>query len=972
MKTFKFKVGDSFMESNKFSYVISVTKEQLFTLITNIDKDGLSDGIFNFVQYNLTEKNDLRILSQIEKNFPETKFGQIGSKVIYDEDEFVLFAVKIVVFGTMSFKKPLLINTDKMMDAMEDVLLGADEFTDLKTTFDLNYPRFSKIPMESNKTLQIFEVAPPKFPIITVQKIEVEEEKEEAASLNLIPPLSNAFTGKRILTEPLKILQGFTLPFNENDTYNNGLPYTISGLGKYGKTYSTWLINGGRNNSTGRGNPVYILSENEKLFPDWKLKTDLFYPIGTKLRSNKNGLYEDSVIFKMLEIENTYENLFTMFGKFRANENDKQIPYLNHPQTYLGDNKFFEPRQTDLFLLLGKQPLSGTKKDGIDSIWYKSVGSSQFPLKTRSQLEKFYTRYPSTNVLESNLQSYEQNITMSPSNYFPKSFKDIIEEKNPDELVGDDFIFEKRGKKNYSWEAFKLLSENNLSTTVKTGKNEMVEKLMDYFDYDNLAILKENNPKLYEKISDLLSKSIQLYIENLPNKKLALSKSNSVEFLAMYIGQYRLFYPSTSVKNRKVYNVSIDIKKGGNTQLSMFQTTDDQQLDLLTKNLLTLIDDLVAKNYHADGMDFVLPLNSFYDTIEVVISLYKYAMSKLIIEDFEIVEFDPNIYATLYLSNFVAAYNYADFFNEYDKPFFSKLQFGQKRYYGSIVKQYEYDFNGIAILINIRDANDTIENRRIWTGEFAKLHYLVCDNFLLLKRFYHLGQFIKVFQYYDIVRKKIDVNFEDITNDIRFKYYLRMANLIGQFKETDFVYILKIFEQIRELALVTAKFSEIDEGNIDFLGWNFELDLFNFDPTKLNYRDSEEVRIKLIDDGFNVNKTNPLDTIKLILLEPKALIQYYKKITDSMKQNSSFKLLLEGTQTPQDMWLGIFGGGSLNVVLAEDEQIVEIESEDAPKVTIEEIEDIKSDDVNWDEIDPDEIDLALNDDEFDLDNLEIF
>ena len=64
----------------------------------------------------------------------------------------------------------------------------------------------------------------------------------------------------------------------------------------------------------------------------------------------------------------------------------------------------------------------------------------------------------------------------------------------------------------------------------------------------------------------------------------------------------------------------------------------------------------------------------------------------------------------------------------------------------------------------------------------------------------------QVFQYYDIASKKVDVNFEDITNDIRFKYYLRFANLIGHFKEVDFVNILKIFETIREVALSTAKF----------------------------------------------------------------------------------------------------------------------------------------------------------------------
>ena len=88
-----------------------------------------------------------------------------------------------------------------------------------------------------------------------------------------------------------------------------------------------------------------------------------------------------------------------------------------------------------------------------------------------------------------------------------------------------------------------------------------------------------------------------------------------------------------------------------------------------------------------------------------------------------------------------------------------------------------------------------------------------------------------------------------------------------------------------------------------------------------------------------------------------------------MKQNSSFKLLLEGAQTPQEMWLRIFGGGDLTISIA-DEEDVEIEGE--PKITIEQVEDVNTEDIDWDEIDPDDVDILLNDDEFDLDNLEIF
>ena len=971
MRTFKYKVGDSFALNIQYQYVVSVTKEQLFTLALIIDDKGMISGEFGFVRYDLTKKEDLKRLSEISNNFPETKFGQIGSKVIYDEDEFVLFGLKTVFFGTMTFIKPLLINTDKMMDLMEDVLIGADDITDLKTTFDLNYARFSKIPMESNKTLEVFEVAPPKFPVTTVQKIEVaQEDQKQQATSNLIPILKNTNIGSRgSFAYPIQnVLQGLTLPYNELDLYNNGLPYTILGEGKYNTEQSTWNIYGGQTSYGRGGAATYILSEGEKLFPDWKLTTDSLYPIGTKLRSNKTGNYDNSVIFKVIEIGLTD----TMFGRFNSRSNDKNDAYINHPETYLGGNKSFTPAQGDLFLLLGKQPLQGTKKDGLQSVWYKSIGSTQFPLKTRKQLESGYTRYPNSSVLEGNLDVYESSSNMLPSNYFPKSFKEKIELKNPQQLVGEDFIKNRRSI-NYSWEAFKLLSDIGSASNSTTGKNEIVEKLMEYFDYDNLNIIKDNNPKLYDKINDLMGKSIKLYIQNLPNKKIALSQSDSVEYFLMYLGRLSIqFYNEGN--ERKYYGLDFDIREGGNSQMSLFKDTDDDELNIVFKNYIKLIDDFVANNNHLEAYDFLIPLNRIIEIVEIYVTMCKYAMDTFIELEYKNVNFDPSMYGSWYLSNFCAGYDYTESFNKYGEPFFPTLYFGERRYYSGSKSKYQYNFNFINLQIDISNEDDTKENIKIYKTEIQKLHSLILDNFLLIKRFNQLGTFIEVFQYYDLASKKVDVNFEDITNDIRFKYYLRFANIIGHFKEVDFVNILKIFETIREVASNTAKFGTfITAGNSwDLtLGWKFEPTLLDFDATIFDYGNPRAIYKKLTDDGFNVDEYAQVATsmLDIILLEPKVIVQYFKKISDGMKQNSSFKLLLEGAQTPQEMWLRIFGGGDLTISIA-DEEDVEIEGE--PKITVEQVEDVNTEDIDWDEIDPDDVDILLNDDEFDLDNLEIF
>ena len=963
MKTFKFKVGDSFIlpsppssifQFGQYVYVVSVTKEQMFGLALSIDIKGLADGDFQFLQFDLTKKEDLKLLTTINQKFPETKFGQIGSSVVYDEDEFVLFALKNVNFGTMSFIKPLLINTDKMMDSMEDVLQGADEFTDLITTFNLNYPKFSKIPLESNKSLEIFEVAPPKFPFTTVQKIEIEEEKQEQASIELIPNLKNTLFGQRNYTTDVdKVLQGFTLPFSEESLFKNGLPYTILGEGRYRPELSTWAINGARTNSM-NGNAVYIVQEGENIFPKWKLTSDRKYSIGTKLTTTKTGELNTSVIFKLIEVFGS--DLETKFGKLEIYSNSKGDYYLNHPEIYLGGNKYFDADNKDLFLLLGKQPLQGTQKDGINSIWYKEIGSTQFPIKTRKQIESGFNVFPYSTLLENNLDAYKGYPDMSPATFFPKSFKPTIEEKNPTTLVGEDFITNRRST-NFSWKAYRLLSENiSAQSGVQSSQSEIVDKLLEYFDYENLNVIKANNPKLYDKINDLMAKSIETYVKNLPKKKTLQGKSDSVEFLILTLSSVGLVFN----ENPRSYYGFTPTREG------QPEITDDDFINDLIKSYVSLVQSFKEQGLQKNGDDFLIPLNQFETLVKAIVPFYKYSIVRLAKQNAREVDFQPNIYGEWYLSNFVAGYDYSEMFNQYGNPFFGRLVIGEPRYGFGSTKKIQYNFNNIIFDLSFKEEDYTEENRQILLNQLVKVNNVVCDNFLVLKRFKHLGDFLNIFQYYEVASKKVEVDLNDITNDIRFYYYLRTANIIGQFQENEFNAILELFEQIRELALTTASFAQFryDVGVYGgFVGWNPIIDLGN---PRENYK-------KLIDEGFNVDEYAQVNSTiyDKILLEPKTVIQAFKEVTDGMKENASFKALLEGTQTPQDMWLSLFGGGSSAVVVEEEEEVVEIESEGEPKVTVEEVEDVNLNDIDWDEIDPDDIDIALSDENFLEDNIEL-
>lgn len=958
MVQYKFKVGDSFIlppnpslsepRFGQYLYVVSVTKEQMFALGLNIDSKGLATGDFQFLQFDFTKKEDLKLLTTINQNFPETKFGQIGSRVIYDEDEYVLFALKNVTFGTMSFIKPLLINTDKMLDVMEGDLQGADEFTDLQTTFNLNYPKFSKIPLESNKSLEIFEVAPPKFPVTTIAKIEIQEEQQEEASLDLIPMLKNTTfdrSGSYAYTVQ-SILRGFTLPFEEQTLYNGWLPYTILGEGKYRTELSTWVIRGSSRNSA-IGRPVYIAQEGESLFPNWKVTTDTQYPIGTVLV--KNGDSDTSVIFKLIQVMDVGDELDTKFGQYAVRTTEKGDKYINHPEIYLGGNKYFDSNWQDLFLLLGKQPLKGTKKDGIDSIWYKDIGSTQFPVKTRKQIDKAFDKLPMSINVQNNLDKYEDSRNMNPSTFFPKSFKNAIEIKDSGALVGKDFLNNRRSL-NYSWEAFRLLSQNIGSQSgSKSRKSEIVDKLMEYFDYENLNIIRENNPKLYEKITDLMGKSIDVYIKNLPNKKVAFKGSESVEFLIMQLQNVQFFY---RIDGNSKYYSNNDI-------------TDDDYLNGLNKFYNTLIDTFKENGYYRNSNEFLIPLNQFETVINTLMPFYRYAFQKGAVEGASEIRFEPNMWGEWYLSNFASAYDYSQMFNQYGDSFFPTFNIGEARYSYGGSKKLDYIFNGLKLYVEIKDEDYTAQNKSIFYEQSLKIHKLMCENFLVIKRFKQLLAFVEVFKYYEVVSKKVNVNFDDITNDIRFKYYLRTANIIGHFKESDFTTLLELFEQIREFALTTAPFAQFNTSG-QFLDLTLDDTILDKGNPRENYK-------KLVEDGFNVNEYAQMATTiwDIILLEPKTVLQVYKKITDGMKENASFKALLEGTQTPQDMWLSLFGGGSSAVVIEDEEEVVEIESEGEPKVTVEEVEDVNLDDINWEEIDPEDIDIALSDEDFLEDNIEI-
>lgn len=959
MISYRFKAKDVFISSGYLNIVVGVSNDSILTIQRPIDLKGKLSGNWDTMIYKLTEKSVINTLNESQQAaLPKTAIAEVGSMVMYGEQIYMYCGNADVALGAMVFDKPYLLNIDGLLEDVE----GNFDAVPLQ----LLLPQNIKQPLESNKNLVVFEVAPAQRAVQLITKIEptIEEDPKQQASSKLIPLLKNTRTGTRgtYRNSPLVVLQGFTLPFNQDDLYNNGLPYTILGEGKYRTEQSTWVIFGGMISSGGGGSLTYISSEGEQLFPDWKVTTDSLYPIGTKLRSNKTGEYDNSVIFKVIGIE-----LFdTMFGRFPARSNDKNDAYINHPETYLGGNKYFAPSQEDLFLLLGKQPLFGTKKDGLLSIWYKSIGSTQFPLKTRKQLESGFTRYPSASVVESNLENY-YNDDIAPSNFYPKSFKDTIEQKDPLLLAGEDF-FKNRYSINYSWEAFKLLSDINAKSNSSTSKNDVVQKLMEYFDYNNLNIIKDKNPKLYEKINDLMAKSIKLYIENLPNKKITINQSDSVEYFLMYLG--RVAYRFVGEQNERItYDLDFDIRQGGNSQMSLFRDTDDERLNIIFKNYVKLIDDFVNNDFHLEQYDFLIPKNRINEIVQNYVAMSKFAMDKFVELDYRVVSFDPNMYGSLYLSNFVAGYDYTDIFNKYGEPFFSTLNFGEARGYWGDKRNYRYSFNFVNLQIDVTRENDTKENIKIYRTEIQRLHSVVLDNFLLLKRLNHLGKFIQVFKYYDIASKKVDVNFEDITNDIRFKYYLRFANLIGHFQEEDFKNVLKIFETIREVAGSTASFATlVTAGNNfeDIFGGNFDIKLLDFDPTVFDYGNPRTVYKKLIDDGFNVDEYAQVAStmLDIILLEPKLVVQYFKKMTDGMKQNTSFKLLLEGSQTPEAMWLQIFGGGVSTVSIEEEEE--------EPEVVVETVDETVNveEEINWDDVDTDDIDIMLDID-FDEDSIEI-
>lgn len=986
MKQYKFKVGDSFilppdpnmpnLMSNEplfgsYNYVVGVSKEQLVTLSLVINSKGIVGNDFKFNQFDLTLKTTITQLSTINNAFPETKFAQVGSKVVYDEDEFLLMGLRNVNFGTMSFIKPLLINADKMMDVIEDSFSLANSIDDVKAAFDLNLTRFQKIPLESNKTLEIFEVAPPKFPATTITEIKIEAEEETSPSSLLIPPLSNTFTGnsdKRVWANPKIILQGLSLPYDTEDLIKGRLPFAILGKGQgyygsYAKIIDRTIF--GNVKTRGNGALNYTMQEGESIFPNWKLTTDSQFSSGQLLTEPKNFNFNTTVMLKFLEVSTWSPNqssqyLFrTPFGLYDIGSNIKNSFYVNHPEMYLGGNKTFPKEDNDTFLLLGKQPLEGTKKDGLDSVWYKDFGSTQFPVKTRKQL-KLYSKYDKESQVEDVLKEYQNDVFRDPQAFFPKRFFEAIQLKRPDQIANVTEFYKSFTSPDYSWQAYNLLSTNQAS--LNQNKSEIENKILEYFDYENLAVIMEKNPKLYNSITELMGNVVETYLKNLPNKKSSFGTTEVKEFLLLEFDT--VYWDYRTETDRQNFSLRYDTLNSAYENLSAPQGVEN-----IYKGFISTVKSITNNSIYVEYRKAYATKEQFQDLIIDVVRAYKGSCMYVDMEQVTDFDFKPNISIYNYFTNFVAGISLDDQFNRYRNEFFPRFNFDDRQrdeYDINISRSIyfiQYDFDQIVIKFYLED-NTYNQNKNFIKQEIKKIHLAYCDAFLALKRLYYLIQFMDVFKYYTLVNNKmgnkVDITYEDINNDIRFIYYLRIANIIGHFSDEEYKVIENLFETIKNSSIAL-------KGKIQFI--NVDMKMLSSLNSVKDIIDWKELREKAKEEGIILKDDKYWSIQKLLVVEPKRGIEYIKSVTDLMKENSSFKDLLEGNKTASDLWLGKFGVYAQ--VVEEEEEVVEIESEGEPKVTVEEVEDVNLDDIDWDEIDPDDIDIALSDEDFLEDNIEI-
>ncbi|MGA0212666.1 MAG: hypothetical protein ACO3JH_06745, partial [Flavobacteriaceae bacterium] len=474
MISYRFKPKDVFTSNGDFFIVTRVLRDKIIAIKRPIDLKGKLTGNWEYAKFELGEKTDVAILNQSQQNeLPTTSIAEVGSMVMYGEEIYMYCGNADLALGAMVLSKPYLINIDGLIMDIEDNFDGQP--------LELLLPKNIKQPLDSDKNIVIFEVAPAQRAIQTITKIQPIIQEETTAKAEFIPVATNSSDRDVKLpdnyTEFLQV--GVQFNFWKNLSYTDFIAISLP-ANRYPRPYYVELERHIVNFRLGQYNRVdilnqptqtYSLSENESVYPDWKLKTDSEFPTGTgiKFKNADDGIVVGKIVipnYQTVGSSAIVKNDFVQNITLRFLGDAKYPLFLFHPEVYQGGNKEFKNSPKDLFLTISKFPLTGSKSKGFNSIEDKPVGSTQFPVKTRAQLQKEKTISISNKSL--NYKNYD-DIADRPLMFVPYQDAEEIRTSYPSYV----FPYGRTGSPNenvvssliqpfqneYSWQLYSLISE---------------------------------------------------------------------------------------------------------------------------------------------------------------------------------------------------------------------------------------------------------------------------------------------------------------------------------------------------------------------------------------------------------------------------------------------------------------------------------------------------------------------------------
>jgi len=978
MISYRFKAKDVFVSNGDFFIVTRVLQDKIIAIKRPIDLKGKLSDNWQSAVFQLDDKTDVKSLNQAQNGeLPTTSIAQVGSMVMYGEETYMYCGNADVSLGTMVFSKPYLLNIDGLIMDIEDNFDGQP--------LELLLPKNVKTPLESNKNLVVFEVAPPQRAVQIFTKIEPVIQEESAAEKDFIPkamnaPLTNTLKSNSInqynkVPTDLKIGVQYKF-FQSGKKFSDALYFSIP-TRDYPDAYR-WERNAiafvqeiFNNTIINQPTYEYTLSENEAVYPDWKLKTDSEFPIGTGMSSKEgyNIVLGKIVIPVYSETDSLVKNDFVLFRL--KTYNTKIALWVFHPEVYQGGNKFFKNSPNDQFLTIAKFPLAGTKKDRETAIANKPIGSPQFPIKTRAQIKKL--NVITLNDIDAN--NREVIDVEDPYMFIPYTFAKETEERKPDVIFPQGRM--RAGNENvvdslirpFTWEySWKLY--NIISGSVSTTSNDEIEKqILEYFDYQNLAIIQDKNPALYTKLIELIDKSVDTYVRNLPKKKKIKASSDAIFYVLCEIEYFNINVEYKDVNgnfqridtNSYLYNIQELIKDNEfaiiHQPLIELQNQYDNIFKYISPNRPTINDN----NYYLLTVDEFVQLKNALQNFEM-------ELNALIDEnDIQKLQFSIDVNGVAFVSNFSSAkdltfpkYTYKNYvFEKLSYSYSNRTDVSGTSFYGY------YDF--ILSFSNFEDDNLNDE----FAFNIKTIYLQLIENISRLKGFFNkwqlIDQLLPIFGYYQLIENtNLGTTYEDVSTDIRFREWLIQALFVeldddfvvqmSSFLEYQKDFYVQAINYIKEYSTKPRKNSSYDlvrqlnlsvktpslfyeHPNDSSDVRKFTEDLYKSLPEEFKGKESYYIT-------FGTNQT-------YVSYNPKVVLDRLSNALNLMKQNTDVKNLFEGKVTAEDLLLKLYGGGSLVQVVEEEEE---------PEVVVETVDETVNveEEINWDEIDTEDIDIMLD------------